>query len=201
MSHRWNPGTGRTIIVLAMLDTLAFALLIGAAVYVLEIVISPLGEPFRDARHFLVPPIKHALVVAAAVMLVASLACAGLCMSPFRAEVALRMGVRCAVRLPIMLVWVFFAIGLCFTMAVSSMSTLTGSNWSGLPPSKAITSAISVAALVCFFVLCPLAFVVASKYVKKPKAYMRHALETFCPSCGYDLVGLEDGSVCPECGQ
>ena len=22
-----------------------------------------------------------------------------------------------------------------------------------------------------------------------------------CPTCGYDLTGLDDGSVCPECGE
>jgi len=56
--------------------------------------------------------------------------------------------------------------------------------------------------LVVWWKLLLVAVVLPGSYAVKSAAHIiRQRKEPFCIHCGYDLSGLEDNHVCPECGE
>ena len=110
----------------------------------------------------------------------------------------LRLGVRCAARLPIMLGLTFIATGFALVVAVAALSSIAAADWIGDPPGILLHAVLIVAILLCWLVFCPLAWRVGDRHSKRFKVVAEQLLRRYCSSCDYDLHGL-DGEVCPEC--
>ena len=200
MTERLKQPMLRRIFTIAMLDAAAVTYLAGVVSYALVVMATPSAKPFINAAHFLLTPAVASVVVAVLVLVILAVVRSASA-AKSRVDRALRRAMRRAARLPVMLGLAGLMTGCALLAASTSMSSLTRSDWSGTPPSAVIDIALVILAGLFMFAGGPLACYLGLRLTREFRNEIARLIQDCCPTCGYDLTGLEAGAVCPECGE
>ncbi len=180
--------------------TIAFAYLIGIVVFGFFSLGAPLGEPYRDWKHFLEIPVKLALYAGGLIFFAIWILIFLIWLATkerryhFLPKLAVKI-ISSAVYVLMANVWTTYLSLFILAASIQAGSIEWGIKPTLGPPTGSIL--LCLTALVCGFSVFVFFW---SRRVTKPAALqLKKMISETCGKCGYDLSGnISQG--CPECG-